>query len=96
MCNPVIRIETAESNPKGLSLEEWFKEEEEKAGTPIYSPRERTSLGSQTFYRVVESIPGTFDGYYYYWTREKKIYSLRISKFEEVNYRSSLETLKLL
>ena len=95
-CDPVIRIEAMESNPKELSLGEWFKEEEEKADTPMYSPREKISLGNQTFYRVSESIPGKFDGYYYYWARGNKIFYLRISKFEEVKYRSSLETLKLL
>lgn len=95
LCKPVILIETTEVNLRGLHLEKWLEEEEKKAGAEIYSPREEVIINGATFYKVTESLQPQFDGYYYYWSSGNKIYYLRISKFNEENYRAYLETLKL-
>lgn len=91
-CDPIIRIRTGEDNPQKLDLEKWFKAEEEKSGSDIYSPREKIIISGNTAYKIIESIPGVFDGYYYYWSRGSKIYYLRISAFDEEKYREFVET----
>lgn len=93
-CEPVIRIEAKDANPKEFTLDEWFADEERRAG-PIYSPRERLTVGDKIVYKVTEIIPAKFEGVYYYWGRGKKIYSLRISSFDEPTYRKHIDTFEL-
>ena len=94
-CDPVIKITVAEANPALLSLEDWFNQEENKARAPIFSPREQLSINGQKTYRVLEVIPGKFDGFSYYWEKGKKIYTLRISSFDEPTYRNAINTFSL-
>lgn len=91
-CDPIMRIRVTEDNPQKLDLEKWFRAEEEKAGSEIYSPREKIAINGIISYKIVENIPGVFDGYYYYWSRTAKIYYLRISAFDEDKYRRFIET----
>lgn len=92
-CDPVMRIRAEERNPRALSLEAWFKEEEKKADAPLYSPREEIELTGKKLFKITESIPFLFDGFYYYWAKGKKIYSFRISQFDEELYRAYVATL---
>lgn len=91
-CDPIIRIRASPDNLQKLDLEKWFKAEEEKAGSEIYSPRERVEVGDEVAFRITENIPGVFDGYYYYWSRGAKIYYLRVSAFDEGKYGEFIET----
>ena len=94
-CDPVIKITVAEANPALLSLEDWFNQEENKARAPIFSPREQLSINGQKTYRVLEVIPGKFDGFSYYWEKGKEIYTLRISSLDEPTYRNVINTFSL-
>lgn len=94
-CQPIILIEAATLNPGKLSLEDWFKSEEEKAGSQIYSPRKLVTFNGISFYQVTESLLPAFDGYYYYWSKGEYVYYLRISKFNEEFYSEYLKTIKL-
>lgn len=91
-CDPVLRIRVEETNPNELDLEEWFEKEEEKEGFPIYSPREQLEIQGEVAYRVTESIPRVFEGFYYYWSKEKNLYYIRIADFDDEIYRSYIET----
>ena len=93
-CDPIMRIRVTEDNPQKLELEKWFLSEEEKAGSPIYSPREKITIGGVTAYRIAENIPAVFDGYYYHWSRGAKIYYIRISAFDEGKYREFINTFR--
>ena len=95
-CDPVMRIRVQTSNRDELPIEEWFIKEEKKAGTLIYSPRERFAIGQESVYRVLEEIPARFEGYYYYWGRGKKIYDIRISVFDDEIYRYNINTFSFL
>ena len=93
-CDPIMRIRATEDNPQKLDLEKWFKTEEEKAGSEIYSPREKVAINGITAYKITENIPGVFDGFYYYWSRGTKIYYLRISAFDEEKYGEFIITFR--
>lgn len=94
-CDPVMRISVRDANPKELPLNIWMDTEEKRVGEKIYSPRERLILSNQVVYRVREIIPRRFDGYYYYWGKGRKVYSLRISSFDEPTYGKFIETFSL-
>lgn len=91
-CEPVIRIRVQARNPDELPIGRWLGKEEEKAGAPIYSPREQIIIGQESAYRVSEEIPARFEGYYYYWGKGKKIYDIRISTFDYEAYITSINT----
>ena len=93
-CDPIMRIRVTGDNPQKLDLEKWFLLEEEKYGSPVYSPREKIIINGSTAYRIIENIPAVFDGYYYYWSRGAKVYYLRISAFDEEKYREFIETFR--
>ena len=93
-CDPIIRIRALDRNPNTLSIGEWLKSEE-KTGEQIYSPREELTIGGQTVYKVTESIPRIFDGFYYYWAKGTKIYFIRIWSFDDPLYRPYIETLRV-
>lgn len=93
-CDPLMRLVVNDSNSRELSLDKWMIDEEKKIGASIYSPRETLALGGQTVLRITEIIPGKFDGYYYYWSRGKKIYYLRISRIDDAAYHKFIETIK--
>lgn len=94
-CNPIMRIRVINAGAIVSDLEKWFREEEKKARAPIYTPREKLAIGGETVYRVTEIIPAKFEGYYYYWAKDKKIYYVRISKFDEEEYKPYIETFKV-
>ncbi|MEK7560327.1 MAG: hypothetical protein AAB539_00005 [Patescibacteria group bacterium] len=94
-CDPVLRIRVAATNPRGLTLEKWFAAEEKKAGSAIYSPRKKLTFGGVTVWRVTETIPRVFDGYYYYWSRGAKIYDIRVADIDDARLRPSIETFRL-
>lgn len=91
-CEPVMRIRVQARNPDELLIGGWLGKEEEKAGALIYSPREQITIGQKSAYRVSEEIPARFEGYYYYWGKEKKIYDIRISTFDDEAYRPYINT----
>ena len=95
LCKPVILISVVDFNPDRLELEKWFKGEEQKSGADIYSPREKLNIDSQIVYKVIESDPPIFDNIYYYWSKEDKVYSIRVSAVEDPNYSSYIKTFKL-
>lgn len=92
-CNPIIRIALVHEYGD-LPLEEWLAAEEKKAGALIHSPRETITLDNLKAVRVSETIEGGFEGYYYYMTDGKKLYALRISKSDDEQYHSILETFR--
>lgn len=93
LCRPVMRIARSGENARRLSIDTWLAQEEQKAGRAIYSPRKKLVLNGRETYQVTENIPGRFTGFYYYWTKDGRIYSLRISALDEQAYHSSIETL---
>lgn len=95
-CDPVFRIEVTEANLKELVIEKWFAVEERKAGAEIYSPREKLTIEAQAVWRVTEIVPRTeAHYYYYYWSRGTKVYSLRVSEFNDEKYQKYIGTFKL-
>lgn len=95
-CEPVMRIRVQARNPDEFPIEGWFGKEEEKAGAPIYSPREHIIIGQESAYRVLEEIPARFEGYYYYWGKGEKIYDIRVSVFDDETYRPYINTFSFL
>lgn len=93
LCEPVIRIVVEARNQDQLSLEQWFSAEERDARAAIFTPRQKLTIRNQTVYKVEESIPGRFEGFYYYWSKGENIYYLRISGVDDSLYRSFIETL---
>jgi hypothetical protein len=93
-CEPILGIVVSQDNPESLSLDEWMRSAEDKAGQPIYEPREQLSFNGQAVFKVTEIIPDKFDGYYYFWTKGTNVYYIRISKFDDITYSEYIKTFK--
>ena len=94
-CDPALRIRVASANPQHLTLEKWFEAQQKKSGSAIYSPRKQLTIGGTAVWRVTESIPRVFDGYYYYWSHGEKIYDIRVTDVDDARLRPFIETFRL-
>lgn len=81
LCGPILRIVVSKDDINNIVLEA--------------ESYERLNIGGAAVYRVAEVIPAVFEGSYYYWSRNGKVYSIRVSSFDESAYRKYIETFRL-
>lgn len=80
LCSPILRIVVSTEDIKDILSQ--------------LASYETINIGGEIVYKVTEKIPTVFEGSYYYWFRDGKVYSIRISSFDESTYYKYIETFR--
>lgn len=92
-CTPLMVIK-ATSKPENLSLEEWTKQEEKRAGYPMFEQKAELLINGQQAFRIEEETPRTAPVAYYFLAATSKVYQISIGAGLESAYRIYIETFK--
>ncbi len=90
LCVPIINIMVLEKNTQDVSLDEWYSGNIGDANLP-----EKLNFNGESVYKVNE-VTDKFDNYVYYLKRNKNIYFISLFRFDDIKYKSYIETFKFI